>query len=244
MELLRGGWRPALLWAGLLVWGLAAASGPAAAAVDACPASGKVDLLVETLDTPVKHLYDRNTGQLTAMPGRGHGPQGTLKSAVLGLSSVRFGFISEIGAVFSLGPNATVCGRITLLKVAFGYQERTVLVARELPRGSCIHNEVLAHEMKHVAVDDAMLAEYVAVVRQRLEGLTARLGPVVSRSQNHAMTVMRGQVDRELESLNRDFSRERDRRQMLIDTLEEYRRVSDACDGEAVKYLKGRNARM
>lgn len=233
---------PVLLWAGFVFWALAATT-PAAAA-DPCPTVDKIDLVVETLNPPVRHIFDRTAAQLTAMPGRGHGPQGTLKSAVLGLSTVRFGFISEIGAFFSLGPNATVCGRVNMLKISFGYQERMVLVARELPKDSCIHGEVLAHEMKHVAVDDALLAEYADTVRKRLEGFVAGLGPTVSRSQNHAMTVMRGQVDRELESLNREFSRERDRRQMQIDTLEEYRRVSDSCGGEAVRYLKGRSARM
>lgn len=233
---------PALALAGLVFW--AAPPETAAAAVDACPTVERVDLLVETLNPPVKHVYNRGTGQLTAMPGRGHGPQGTLKSAVLGLSTVRFGFISEIGAYFTLGPNATVCGRVNMLKVSFGYQERTVLVAKELPRDSCIHGEVLAHEMRHVAVDDALLTEYVDIVRRRLETFVVKLGPVVSRSQNHAMTVMRGQVDRELEALNREFSRERDRRQMQIDTLQEYRRVSDSCGGEAARFLKGRNPRM
>lgn len=233
---------PVLIWAGFLFWALAAAK--PAAAVEACPTVGRIDLAVEKLDPPVRHVYDRTTGQLAAMPGRGHGPQGALKSAVLGLSSVRFGFVSEIGAIFTLGPNATVCGRMNLLKVSFGYQERTVLVARELPRDTCIHGEVLAHEMKHVKVDDELLAEYVEVVRRRLEAFVGRQGPTVSRSQNHAMTVMRGQVDRELAALNRDFTRERDRRQMQIDTLQEYRRVTDSCNGEALKYLKGRKPHL
>lgn len=225
--------------AGLALWALLAVR-PAAAAADACPPPARAQLLVETLNSPVRQVYDRNTSQLTAMPGRGHGPQGTQKSAVLGLSTVRYGFISEIGAMFSLGPNATVCGRMSLLKISFGYQERMVLVARELPRQSCIHGEVLAHEMKHVAVDDALLAEYADIIRRRMESFVAGLGPTVTRSQNHAMTVMRGQLDRELAALHRDFTRERDRRQMQIDTLEEYRRVSESCNGEVQKYLKGR----
>ena len=232
----------ALVFASPAIWA-SLANSPATAA-EACPLVGRVDLLVEQVDRPVHHVYDRSAAQLTAMPGRGHGPEGTLKSVVLGLSTVRFGFISEIGAVFTLGPNATVCGRVSLLKASFGYQERTVLVARELPHGSCIHGEVLAHEMRHVAADDAMLNEFMPVIRQRLEALVGRIGPVVSRSQNHAMTVMRGQIDRELEALNREFTRERDRRQMQIDTLEEYRRVSTACEGEVGKYIKGRNAKM
>ncbi|MBV5331107.1 hypothetical protein JZU69_01555, partial [bacterium] len=76
---------PVHLWAGLAF--LTLLVGRPAMAAEPCPTVARVELAVEALNEPVRYVYDKSTNQLTAMPGRGHGPQGTLKSAVLGLSS-------------------------------------------------------------------------------------------------------------------------------------------------------------
>lgn len=209
-----------------------------------CPVVERVELIIDPQRSPVRRAYDRTSRTLTAMPGRGHAPPGIAKGAVLGLSTVRSGYWSEVGAIFSLAPRARVCGRLSSLRVRFGYEDRTVYVASELPRGSCIHKEVLDHELRHVAVDDTLLEEFLGKLRPRLEAMIARIGPVYAASQNRAMSVIRGAVDRELEAITRDFSRERDRLQATIDTAEEYRRVTNSCDGELFRYLKGGAARM
>lgn len=241
--------------AGALILPLAipfAASFPAVAAtgragggtVSECPVVERVELVIDPVRSPVRRTYDKTSRSLTAMPGRGHAPPGIAKGPVLGLSTVRSGYWSEVGAIFTLAPRARVCGRLSSLRVRFGYEDRTVFVARELPRGTCIHQEVLDHELRHVAVDDTLLEEYLGKLRPRLEALIARVGPVYAQSQNRAMNVIRGAVDRELEAISRDFARDRDRLQGTIDTAEEYRRVTDSCGGELRKYMKGAAARM
>lgn len=237
-------WFPVAVLAAVLAGNLVFAGPVAAQPRSGCPAADRVDLAIETLDSDVKYVFNRSVYELSDMPGRSHVPPGLTHAPVLGLSTVRLGIDSEMAAIFSLGANATVCGRLSMLQVRVGYQERTVLVAKELPKGSCIHNEVLTHERKHVAVDDAMLKTFTSLVRPRIEALIARIGPVVARSQSHAMNVLRGQVDRELDALSREMNRERDRRQAEVDTLEEYQRVTDSCNREVRKYLKGDKARM
>ena len=142
-------------------------------------------------------------------------------------------------------PGGDVCGAPTTLSVTFGFQERRLYVARELPRESCIHGEVLKHEMKHIAVDEALLKEFIPHIQRRLDAVVERIGAVRRRTQKQAMAAIRQPIDAALKQAMQDFTRERDRRQKQVDSAEEYTRVSRSCGGELARYLPGASkARM
>lgn len=217
----------------------------AVAAGMSCPAFDPPKVRVTAQIAPLLRDHTRSIAELAAVPGRTPGPAGRSNGHILGLAHARYGEESQFRAMFRFLPNGTVCGAPATLAVTFGFQDRRLYVARELPRGSCIHAEVLKHEMKHIAVDEALLKEFIPQVRQRMEAVVRRIGPVQRRTQQQAMAAIRQPIDAELKRLMRDFTRERDRRQTQVDTAEEYDRVSRSCGGELARYLPGKGkARM
>ena len=225
------------------VAGMLAAS-PAAAQLGAsCPRFGPVEVMVEFQVAKLQRDYNRPLAQLAAMPGRAPGPAGASGGHILGLAHAKYVEQSQFGALFQPMGDGTFCGGAKALAVAFGFQERIVYVARELPQGSCIHREVLNHEMKHIAVDEQLLREFGPTIKRRLEASLSQIKPVRARSKEQAMNAVRQPIDAVLRQMMQEFGRERDKRQAQVDTVAEYERVSRSCNGEINKYIpkgKGR----
>lgn len=210
---------------------------PAAAQGMDCGAFPPVALSLDIAVAPLQRNDGLGIAQLGRLPGRSPGPAGAARGHVLGLTQARYGEQSQVSALFQRLPDGSYCASASKLEVSFGYQERTVFIARELPAGSCVHGEVLAHEMRHVAVDEALLREFAPLIRRRLDEAVARMAPVRSRSQQQAMAAVRRPLEQAMRAVMQEFGRERDRRQARIDTVEEYARIREVCDGEVNKYL-------
>lgn len=202
-----------------------------------CSAFPPATVSLDVILAPIQRDDGLSIPQLTRTPGRTPGPAGAAHGHVLGLTQARYGEQSQVSALFQPMPDGSFCASANTLTVSFGFQQRIVHIARELPPGSCIHGEVLAHEMKHVAVDEAWLREYTPLIRRRLDEAAARMAPVRSRSQQQAMGAIRRPLEAAMRSAMQEFGRERDRRQALVDTAEEYARIRQVCNGEVAKYL-------
>ena len=224
--------------------GMSSVPAPAAAQSNGCDGFPTPTLSVESVLAPIQRDDALTVAQLTRLPGRSPGPVGTTSGHVLGLTQARYGEQSQVSALFKAMGDGTYCSAPRAVTVTFGFQKRTVHVAREIPAESCLHGEVLAHEMRHVAVDEELLREFMPQIRSRLEEVVARLEPVRSRSQAQAMAAIRRPLESAMRGIMRDFGRERDRRQARIDTVEEYERVSRVCNGEARNYLPKPAARQ
>lgn len=211
---------------------------PAVAGV-ACPAFDPPRVKVTPQIAPLVRDNGRTIAELATIPGRAPGPAGRSNGHILGLAHARYGEESQFRAMFRPLPGGDVCGAPASLAVTFGFQERRLYVARELPRESCIHGEVLRHEMKHIAVDEALLKEFIPRIQQRLEAVVERIGAVRRRTQEQAMAAIRQPIDTALKQVMQEFTRERDRRQKQVDSPEEYARVSRSCGGELARYLAG-----
>ncbi|MBP2297998.1 hypothetical protein [Azospirillum picis] len=194
-------------------------------------------LTIDSTLAPVQRDDGLTIAQLTRLPGRGPGPVGTSTGHVLGLTLARYGEQSQVSALFKALGDGTYCAAPSAVAVTFGFQQRIVHVAREIPGASCLHGEVLAHEMRHVAVDETLLRDMLPQIRSRLTDVVGRMQPVRSRSQNQAMAAIRRPLETEMRRIMRDFGQERDRRQAQVDSVEEYERVSRVCNGEARNYL-------
>lgn len=227
---------------------LTAAGGPAASPAaaqqgSACAGFGPIQVKVDIQVAPLRRDYGRSLAQLASMPGRAPGPVGASTGHILGLSQAKYGEQSQLGAMVQPMGDGTYCGGANMLTVAFGYQERIVYVARELPQGSCIHAEVLKHEMRHIAVDEQLLREFAPTIKRRLEATLTQVKPVRARSKDQAMNALQQPVNAALRQMMQEFGQERDRRQAEVDTVAEYERVSRSCNGEISRYIpkgKGR----
>ncbi len=213
------------------------------AAAQGCSAVVAATVVLDVVLVPIQRDDGLSIAQLTRTPGRTPGPAGTASGHVLGLTQARYGEQSQVSALFQPMTDGSYCASAKTLTVSFGFQQRVVHVARELPPGSCIHGEVLAHEMKHVAVDEALLREYAPLIRRQLDEVVGRLAPVRSRSQQQAMAAIRRPLEAAMRAAMQEFGRERDRRQSLVDTAEEYARIRQVCNGEVNQYLPQTPAR-
>jgi hypothetical protein len=120
--------------------------------------------------------------------------------------------------------------------VSYGFSPMTVYVAREFPEGSCAFKEIYAHELRHVKAYQEHLASIENELRETLTGRFATgepwrgpLGQTQSRLQQEL-------DERWLPYIQRAINRAEEA-QALIDTPEEYARVTDSCNGEIKKIL-------
>ena len=109
----------------------------------------------------------------------------------------------------------------------------TILVAREFPRGTCQHNEILNHEKKHVAVDRIIVKKYRKVMEGYLRDILTRVsvyGPVHAAKAPAVKKEMSDYIEKALDNVTTKMYAERRQRQQAVDNKNEYDRVSNACN--------------
>jgi hypothetical protein len=124
------------------------------------------------------------------------------------------------------------CRWIESIAIDLVAPERTIYIIRERRPGTCPYDTVLAHERKHQATDDAVLAEFARRLEQAVTLAIAGLPPTApvpaadaAAAQQRLMAPVEAAVRRVLDALET----ERRVRQAVIDTPREYRRVGAAC---------------
>lgn len=107
-----------------------------------------------------------------------------------------------------------------------------IYVARDHKQGSCKHNAILNHEMKHIFVDREAVKKYMPIIKRQLEIAVRKVGivgPKPEREANKYQKKITNYMDTELRSVTEKMYAERKVRQQGVDTLEEYERVSRQC---------------
>lgn len=123
------------------------------------------------------------------------------------------------------------------ITLRYGFSPITVYVAREFPPGSCAHQQIYEHEMRHVKTYEDHL---VAIEKNLLDMLTARFatdGPWRGKAGEIGARLRRELDQRWLPMVQREIRRV-EAAQALIDTDEEYARVANACDGAIRKVIR------
>jgi hypothetical protein len=125
-----------------------------------------------------------------------------------------------------------VCVAVDRVTVRISMPLRTIYIIRARQPGSCGYESVLAHERKHQAVDDALLAEEVPRLRVEIADALAALPRRQSVPIHEA-----GDASAELSELIASIVKrstsalfaKRAARQAEVDNPQEYRRVRAAC---------------
>ena len=123
------------------------------------------------------------------------------------------------------------------ITVTYGMRPMTVYIAREFPPDSCAYREIYEHELRHVKAYQAHLASMEKDLSATLNARFATGGPwrgPVGQTQSRLQQEFN---DRWLPYIQREINRG-DETQALIDTPEEYARISGACHGEISKRLR------
>lgn len=112
----------------------------------------------------------------------------------------------------------------------------TIYVAREFPKSSCLYREVLAHEEKHHEVGARLFREMALDATEALRVEIHDRPYVAVGTPAAAQAATQARIDSILGAVYATFQERYDAEQALIDTAEEYYRVSTACP-DADEYL-------
>jgi hypothetical protein len=109
----------------------------------------------------------------------------------------------------------------------------TIYVAREFPKGSCMHTAVLAHERKHVLEDQLIVSKYAPIFKRDLTRAMDSYGPAFGPFEDRRMPYVQQNIQRSLskviQRINDNMNEERRRRQQAIDTFDEYEEIGRRC---------------
>lgn len=212
--------------------GLQALPAPAQMLVDdgACPALAEPSVRVTTyfeapaynFEQPLPRLKDIVAAQASAVFHR---------DQPVGFAVGELNFSITLQTNMVVGSDGRICARPAEAHVDVGFQHNAIYVARELPRSSCGHAEILAHEEGHVAIDRKLLADYQPMLQQFAEVAIRKLGVVRANDPNEARQRMQNFINDQLEVAAGEMNKERGYRQQAHDSPAEYQRLSEACNG-------------
>lgn len=114
----------------------------------------------------------------------------------------------------------------------------SIFVVSELTPGSCLYEQVLAHEQRHAKVARRLFTEFAASVETTLERALSATPYVPIADPAAAARLAMARLREIVEPLERDFKSTYRKRQAIIDTSGEYVRVREACPGEQEKLLE------
>ncbi|MEM6901889.1 MAG: hypothetical protein AAF556_01455 [Pseudomonadota bacterium] len=183
---------------------------------------------VEIVPWNVRYDYTRSQAELSALVSRhawlsaAHSARGLYESEIM--HRHRISFHEEQGGWVSSN-----CLAVSELGVQLTYHQPTIYLARELAWARCVANEVRKHEEKHARVDRQMMDW----MRAYTEGEITKWLSERPVGEPDDLQLAKAQIDSEvkavLERAVKVFADERNRRQLAIDTPEEYARIEAAC---------------
>ena len=127
--------------------------------------------------------------------------------------------------------NGQVCLAPAAVKIVVDYAPR-ILLASEVPAGSCQYKAILDHEMRHVGIDVITLNEYLPRIQLAVAAVVAKIQPIgpmpqssIERAKNIIVDAVRASLVKEID----EFEIVRLNRQQMLDTRQEYMRISKLC---------------
>jgi len=111
----------------------------------------------------------------------------------------------------------------------------TIYIAREYRKGSCYHNAVLTHEMKHVREDQLIVNKYVGRIGRALKDMIDdrnSFGPYRLDQLEGVQQNIQNSINKAVQRFSDDMNKERRRRQQAIDNIEEYESIGARCPKE------------
>jgi hypothetical protein len=121
--------------------------------------------------------------------------------------------------------------------ITLAYQAQ-VYIAKNYAPSSCRYAVTLQHEMRHVQTDEDVLKQFLPDLKKAAEDRAGKLetkGPFNESQRDQMQTLVTETLK---DGITRDLQRveaEQAKRQALIDTPEEYTRLSRACAGEPLR---------
>jgi len=128
-------------------------------------------------------------------------------------------------------PDGTWCWRAAKVSVIVTVAT-TVYIAKEIPRESCLWREVAKHEAKHVRLDRQLFPSLPGIVRPKVQRVIAH--SVSAGTIEEASALLGRRIDAAVVEAAAFFELTRNKRQLEIDTVEEYGRPNRICGNAEV----------
>jgi len=182
----------------------------------------------------VKYDFTKSKAQLNQVDVDTVSPYGpNHKTHISGLMSgsiqlkSQIAFMNETYDHLGLG-----CFHISKIDIKI-HVEPTIFVAKEYPKGSCMHNAILTHEYKHVKEDRLVINKYAHVIGKGLGDIINAnktvYGPFETSKVKEVQSNIQESITAIIKKYNLQMNEERRKRQQAIDTIEEYSAVGAKC---------------
>ncbi|GAB2179713.1 hypothetical protein [Dongia sp. agr-C8] len=212
------------LAAGPIALLLAACLAPPAAAE--CGQPAHPDITVKIEEGPVREDRSLSLTDLSKIPSASRRTGMEAYDRTLGMTEADIGAKADIDLVTVPDGDGNFC--TTARKALIVLEWSTVVrVAKQIPPGSCIDKVVTEHEQKHVAIDRHLIPIARQVIEIALTSVIRKTvaGKSIEDSQRNLQDQARATVNKAIDI----FSVVRTRRQLSLDSKEEYDRVPRAC---------------
>lgn len=227
-----------LLCIGLIGTGLVAPStNNVWAKGDLCQGMPSVNVRVDILPAdPIAFDLEKSISELTRLSDEAAERSGDHKGPALGFYQASAGFKYSVKASGQdLGADG-VCLVLKSIEVHFGIKERKILVAREIADKPCIRDFVVAHEQRHVAIDEAILRLYLAQLQAELSlELSGGLG-IAAKTPADAKQVLKTTLESRMQEATKKFSARRADAQLKLHDGSEEEALESAC-GPGIRSL-------
>ncbi len=212
---------------------------PAAKAQDGCGSYPQIPVKVVSVFEEPNYDFTQDINGLQAIASRTKDKiPGNHKSLALGLTTYTPLINFKAKLVEMPTTSGLPCIMVEDIFASLGYQDIKVYIATEFPQGTCGFDAIVEHEVKHLIVNKEVLEEYVEKIRTELEYQMPILGVAQQESIAYSEQVLRREINAIVSKFLNEMSQENARRQMEIDSEEEYERVSNACEGEIQNAMK------
>lgn len=115
----------------------------------------------------------------------------------------------------------------------------TIYIASEYPQGTCMHNAIKEHELKHINTDRQIVNKYARLVGQVVQKEITRqniYGPTPITNQRAIEQQMKQRMTLIMTQYSSAMDAERRVLQQKVDNLQEYERVNHLCSEKIKKY--------
>ena len=200
---------------------------------DECDSLPPPSVTVKRLDSPVTLNTSYDYKSITVLGSAEHQP----KQRVLGLTRGTSRIAIEIKTRSIIDPSGRWECVSPQIVMSYGFSPMTIYVAKEFPPGGCAYNEIYQHELRHVKTYQAHLAAIEKDVSETLTRRFATGSALRAPVGQTRMSLEKELNERWMPYIKREIERV-ESSQALIDTPEEYSRVSESCNGEIKRVVR------
>jgi|GEM_PF-3053985 len=125
--------------------------------------------------------------------------------------------------------NTQNCIRLATVRFEFGNKQAEIFVARKYRPGTCAYKAILAHEKKHMEINETLQKEYAKKIKKELQKSANRIRPYHTKKANEAAKSMANRLVHEMTPFIKEFREAKRKANYKIDTPRSYKRVRSTC---------------